>query len=121
MGFRFLLQGIFLAQGLNAHLLHWQVDPLPVEPPGKHVRVPYTTYMYAWMSKASKEAAYILFKLGQITFILFYIIPKRWYCKIFLGLLACVYAMSQAVVIKRSPWSYVVENFPQGGHFLHVK
>ena len=33
-----LLQGIFLTQGLNPHLLcllHWQVDFLPTEPPGK--------------------------------------------------------------------------------------
>ena len=26
----FLLQGIFLTQGLNPHLLHWQVDSLPL-------------------------------------------------------------------------------------------
>ena len=26
MGFHFLLQGIFLTQALNQHLLHWQVD-----------------------------------------------------------------------------------------------
>ena len=34
----FLLQGIFLTQGLNPHLLrllHWQVDSLPLAPPGK--------------------------------------------------------------------------------------
>ena len=30
-----LLQGIFLTQGLNLCLLHWQVDSLPSEPPGK--------------------------------------------------------------------------------------
>ena len=26
----FLLQGIFLTQGLNPHLLHWQEDSLPL-------------------------------------------------------------------------------------------
>ena len=26
----FLLQGIFPTQGLNLHLLHWQVDSLPL-------------------------------------------------------------------------------------------
>ena len=31
----FLLQGIFLTQGLTAHLLHWQADSLPAEPPRK--------------------------------------------------------------------------------------
>ena len=38
MGFHFLLQGIFLTQGLNPHLLHllhWQVDSLALEPPGR--------------------------------------------------------------------------------------
>ena len=30
MGYHFLPQGIFPAQGLNTHLLHWQVDSLPL-------------------------------------------------------------------------------------------
>ena len=30
-----LLQGIFPTQGLNPHLLHWQVDSLPLVPPRK--------------------------------------------------------------------------------------
>ena len=30
MGCHFLLQGIFLTQGSNPHLLHWQVDSLPL-------------------------------------------------------------------------------------------
>ena len=30
MGCHFLLQGIFLAQGSNLHLLHWQADSLPL-------------------------------------------------------------------------------------------
>ena len=30
-----LLQGIFLTQGSNLHLLHWQVGSLPSESPGK--------------------------------------------------------------------------------------
>ena len=30
MGYHFLLQGIFLTQGLNLHLLHWQVGSLPL-------------------------------------------------------------------------------------------
>ena len=34
MGCHFLLQRIFLTQGLNLHLLHWQVDSLSLAPPG---------------------------------------------------------------------------------------
>ena len=30
LGYHFLLQGIFLTQGLNSCLLHWQVDSLPL-------------------------------------------------------------------------------------------
>ena len=30
VGYHFLLQGIFLTQGLNLYLLHWQVDSLPL-------------------------------------------------------------------------------------------
>ena len=30
VGCHFLLQGIFLTQGLNLHLLHWQADSLPL-------------------------------------------------------------------------------------------
>ena len=29
-----LLQGIFLTQGLNPHLLHWQENSLPLSPQG---------------------------------------------------------------------------------------
>ena len=31
----FLLQGSVTTQGLNLRLLHWQVDSLPTEPPGR--------------------------------------------------------------------------------------
>ena len=33
MGCHFLLQGVFLTQGLNLHLMHWQADSLPSDPP----------------------------------------------------------------------------------------
>ena len=39
MGSHFLLQGIFLTQGLNLHLLHWEADSLLSEPQGKPVSV----------------------------------------------------------------------------------
>ena len=35
VGCHALLQGIFLTQESNSHLLHWQADSLPAEPPGK--------------------------------------------------------------------------------------
>ena len=35
VGCCFLLQGMFLIQGLKLHLLQWQVDSLPLSPPGK--------------------------------------------------------------------------------------
>ena len=47
VGCHFLLQGIFLTQGLNMHLLcllHWQADSLP-EPPGKPI-IFHTTVIY---------------------------------------------------------------------------
>ena len=36
MGCHFLLQGIFLTQGLNSSLLHWQADSLPLSYHGSH-------------------------------------------------------------------------------------
>ena len=36
--FHFLLQGIFLTQGLNLSVLHWQVGSFTAEPPGKPPR-----------------------------------------------------------------------------------
>ena len=47
VGFNFLLQGIFLTQGSNLcllHLLHWQVDCLPLVPPGKPSHHLYMAY-----------------------------------------------------------------------------
>ena len=38
VGFHFLLQGVFLIQELNPHLLHWQVDFFTTEPPGKPLK-----------------------------------------------------------------------------------
>ena len=38
VGCHFLLQGIFLTQESDLHLLPWQVDSLSAEPPGKPQR-----------------------------------------------------------------------------------
>ena len=43
VGCHFLLQGIFMTQGLNPHLLcllHWQASSLPPAPPGKPWKAP---------------------------------------------------------------------------------
>ena len=37
MGCHFLLQRIFLTQGLNPHLLHWQTGSLPLRHPGNPI------------------------------------------------------------------------------------
>ena len=45
VGYHFLLQGIFPTQGLNPrllHLLHWQVDSLPLHHLGSQDLLPYT-------------------------------------------------------------------------------
>ena len=42
VGCHALLQGIFLTEGSNLHLLcllHWQVDSLPLVPPGKPIYI----------------------------------------------------------------------------------
>ena len=39
VGFNFLLQGIFLAQGSNPCLLHWQVRFFTTKLPGKHTHI----------------------------------------------------------------------------------
>ena len=40
VGCYFLLQGIFLTQELNLHLLHWQADSLPQSHPGSSNLLP---------------------------------------------------------------------------------
>ena len=55
VGCHFLLQGIFLTQGSNQHLLillHWQVDSLPLAPPGKlwsHMGLSNTLRISRWL------------------------------------------------------------------------
>ena len=43
MGCHFLLQGIFLTQGSNPCLLHWQVDSLPLSHPGSLSSVQFSS------------------------------------------------------------------------------
>ena len=46
-----LLQGIFLTQGLNPHLLHWQAGSLPLAPPVE----PYILYSSNLIQKHNEE------------------------------------------------------------------
>ena len=51
MGSHFLLQQIFLTQGLNLHLLHWQADSLSLAPAGR----PGNLILWAEQSKESLQ------------------------------------------------------------------
>ena len=47
MGYHALLQGIFLTQELNPHILrlfHWQMDSLPLAPRGKPIKQLYSNF-----------------------------------------------------------------------------
>ena len=39
VGCHFLLQGIFLTQGLNPHVLHWEADSLLLSHQGSHATI----------------------------------------------------------------------------------
>ena len=66
VGCHFLLQGIFPTQELNLgllHLLHWQVDSLPLRPlgsPGKCVQHAITTTVQAQNSSITSQLFYSL-------------------------------------------------------------
>ena len=49
MGFHFLLQGIFLTQGSNLCLLHWQVDSLPLSYQGSAFLAWYESNPKGWL------------------------------------------------------------------------
>ena len=71
MGCHFLLQGIFPTQGLNPHLshpLHWQVDSLPTEPPGKHIYMLYLCiYNYIYICASIHRHALFCFSFTKDT------------------------------------------------------
>ena len=46
-----LLQGIFLTQGSNLHVLHWQAGSLPQAPPGK----PYSPFIILLVAQMVKK------------------------------------------------------------------
>ena len=61
----FLLQGIFPTQGLNLcllRLLHWQVDSLPLAPPGKST-IRASHWYYQWFRVGEFDQTKLLLKL----------------------------------------------------------
>ena len=48
MGCYAFLHGIFLTQGLNQHLLHWQAGSLPLVLTGKKPKHPYMISIHIW-------------------------------------------------------------------------
>ena len=69
----FLVQGLFLPQGSNLHLLHWQVESLTTEPLGKPLVVLY----YATVKKKKKPHIYEPGQLKPIIQRTTVIFPKR--------------------------------------------
>ena len=56
VGSHVLLQGIFLTQGSNPHLLHllhWQAGSLPLVPPGKSIGTPHVLLIVHLASRVS--------------------------------------------------------------------
>ena len=55
MGCHFLLQGIFPTQESNLHLLHWQVNSLPLMPCGISLGTIYIHICVCWLLVASDK------------------------------------------------------------------
>ena len=70
VGIHFLLQGIFLTQGLSPHLLHWQVDSLPLSYLGSskkaYLRLKFATSTQLPCGSAGKESTCNAGDLGLI-------------------------------------------------------
>ena len=63
VGYHFLLQGIFLTQGSNPRLLHWQADSLPLSHLGSPIQgllayiwLRIVSLMYVWLSQSDFES-----------------------------------------------------------------
>ena len=61
LGCHFPLQGIFLTQGLNPNLLHWQVDSLPLNHLGK-------TWNVSFMQINYRDKVYLVIFLLSLSF-----------------------------------------------------
>ena len=84
VGGHFLLQEIFLTQGLNPHLLcllHWQMDSLPLAPPGKPFIRVLILLMWvppSWANYLARPHLQLRFGNSFLFFILFYFIFKLY-------------------------------------------
>ena len=70
VGCHALLQGIFLTQGSNPHLLclvHWQAGSLPLAPPGNYWALKQSTGLPRWLN--GKESAYSAREAGDVSLI----------------------------------------------------
>ena len=61
-------RGIFLTQGLNPYLLHWQVDCFTTEPPGK----PRTALKSSLTDSAFSLSCFLVFCPSFVSFFKFY-------------------------------------------------
>ena len=66
VGFHALLQGIFLTQGSNAHLLHGQASSLQLAPPGKPVVVIFLSFPF-WDTAQISSLLSLLFGEALVT------------------------------------------------------
>ena len=65
MGCHFLLQGIYLTQGLKLHFLHWQVICLPLSQWEIHITHIYT-HTHIYVTKFYALCIYKLYKCKEI-------------------------------------------------------
>ena len=69
VGCRFLLQQIFLAQGSNLYLLHWQADSLPLRNLGSTIIEYYSVIKKEWnsviCSKIDRPREYYAHEINQ--------------------------------------------------------
>ena len=68
VGFHFLLQRIFPTQGLNPsllHLLHWQVDSLPLSHPGSLIKFASNQYAFKLQRALIVELKIVVCLLGN--------------------------------------------------------
>ena len=73
----FLLQGIFLTQGLNTHLLHWQADSLPFNCQGSpNIILIKDKYILEKTIEKSKKIIKIKFRIFNIRVIFLW--EKGW-------------------------------------------
>ena len=64
VGCHSLLQGVFLTQGLNPHLLHWQVDSLPLS----HQGGSYNTLINMYLPAGVLRVFFLLCQVPSVVY-----------------------------------------------------